>query len=72
MRSEEEVRDRLLAGREALADTTDRLSRGGLEGVDLAGVAGTVGIIRALEWVLGESGELPFQAEALHTPIEDI
>ncbi len=72
MRSEEEVRDRLLAGRKVLAETTERLSKGALVGFDFAGVAGTVTIIHALEWVLGEAGDLRFQAAPLHTPIEDL
>ena len=73
MRTEEEVRGKLAIARDALQDTTSSLSRGLYAGLDLTGMAGTVGIIQALEWVLGDAEELHTgSAGPLKRPIEDI
>ncbi|MFO7768140.1 MAG: hypothetical protein R6W82_04165 [bacterium] len=65
MRSEDEVREKLEEIQRAFATTTDHLSRGRIEALDFTGIAGRVGIIQALEWVLGETDELKMQINPL-------
>jgi len=72
MRGEEAIREQLNAARNALSGTTDSLSKGRLDAFDFTGVAGTVGIIQALEWVLEESDQLNTQINPLKRPIEDV
>ena len=73
MRSEEEIRGRLETARNALQDTTTDLSQGTFAGLDLTGMAGTVGIIQALEWVIGDSEELQLESPSpLKKDIDDI
>gem|GEM_PF-2144892 len=72
MRSEEEIAERLTAARQAMADTTNDLSSGHMAALDFTGIAGTVGIIQALEWVLGQSEKLDLQVNPLRRPLEDI
>lgn len=72
MRSEEAIREQLQTARGALEGTTERLSRGKLDAFDFTGVAGTVGIIQALEWVLGESDELKMQINPLRRPLDEV
>jgi len=72
MRSEEDIVEQLKVAREALEDTTASLSSGSLIALDFTGIAGTVGIIQALEWVLEESEKLQLQVSPLRRPLEDI
>jgi len=72
MRSEEDIRNQLTQARRMLEDTTASLSQGRLAALDFTGIAGAVGIIQALEWVLGEEEELNFQVNPLRRPIEEI
>jgi hypothetical protein len=72
MRSEEEVVEQLKAARETMADTSNSLSSGRLSALDFTGIAGTVGIIQALEWVLGESENLDLQVNPLRRPLDEI
>jgi hypothetical protein len=72
MRGESEIRMRLTEARQALQDTTLRLSQGNLAGLDVSGIATLVAVVRALEWVLGEGEELPFSVSPLHRPIDEV
>ncbi len=72
MQSEEDIVEQLKVAREALEDTTASLSSGSLIALDFTGIAGTVGIIHALEWVLEESEKLQLQVSPLRRPLEDI
>jgi hypothetical protein len=72
MRSEEAIREQLQGARDALSGSTNSLSKGRLDAFDFTGVAGTVGIIQALEWVMEESDELNTQINPLKRPIEDV
>jgi hypothetical protein len=72
MRSEEDIRDRLVEAREMLEETTANLSRGRLAALDFTGIAGAVGIIQALEWVLEEEESLNLQVNPLRRPLDEI
>jgi len=70
MRSEDEIREKLQEVQEAFSTTTNQLSRGRIEALDFTGIAGRVGIIQALEWVLGEAEELKMQVNPLRRGLE--
>lgn len=70
MRSEDEIREKLQEVQEAFSTTTNQLSRGRIEALDFTGIAGRVGIIQALEWVLGEADELKMQVNPLRRGLE--
>ena len=72
MRSEEEINEQLDAARKAMENTTTNLSSGRLGALDFTGIAGTVGIIQTLEWVLGKSENLNAYVNPLHRPLDDI
>jgi len=72
MRSEEEINEQLDAARKAMEKTTTNLSSGKLAALDFTGIAGTVGIIQTLEWVLGRSDNLDAYVSPLHRPLDDI
>ena len=72
MRSEEEINEQLDAARKAMENTTKNLSSGKLGALDFTGIAGTVGTIQALEWVLGKSESLNTYVNPLHRPLDDI
>jgi hypothetical protein len=72
MRREDEVRNRLQEARKVLSSATDDLSRGQLESFDFTTIAGRVGIIQALEWVLGETDELSLEVNPLKKPLDEI
>ncbi len=71
MRSEEEIRAKLQDIQEAFSTTTDNLSRGRIEALDFTGIAGRVGIIQALEWVLEEVDELKMQINPLRRGLDE-
>jgi hypothetical protein len=72
MRSEDEVRTILEQARQVLSTATGELSRGHLQALDFTGIAGQVGIIQSLEWVLGEAEELHMQINPLRRPRADL
>ena len=72
MRSEEDIVEQLKVARQAMEDTTASLSSGRLGALDFTGIAGAVGIIHALEWVLEEAETLELQVSPLRRPLEDI
>lgn len=72
MRNEEEVREQLVNARKMLEETTDSLSQGRLDALDFTGIAGAVGIIQTLEWVLEESDKLNMQVNPLRRPLDEI
>ena len=72
MRKGKEIRERLDTARKMLEDATMSLSRGGLDTLDLTGVASAVGMIHTLEWVLGERDDLTIQVSPVHRPLDDI
>ena len=72
MRSEEEINEQLDAARKAMENTTMNLSSGRLNALDFTGIAGTIGIIQTLEWVLGKSENLDTYVNPLHRPLDDI
>ncbi|MCK4772553.1 MAG: hypothetical protein KAT18_06495 [Candidatus Latescibacteria bacterium] len=72
MRSEDEIVEQLKTARQTMQDTTSSLSSGHLSALDFTGIAGTVGIIQALEWVLEKSEGLELQVNPLRRPLEDI
>ncbi len=72
MRSKEEINEQLDIARKAMEDTTMNLSSGRLAALDFTGIAGTIGIIQALEWVLGKSESLEVQVNPLRRPLDDI
>jgi hypothetical protein len=73
MRNEEEVRDQLGTARGTLENATMTMSQGRIESVDFSRIATAVGVIQALEWVLGDSDTLKLELEhPLRRPLEDI
>jgi len=72
MRSEEEINEQLDAARKAMENTSSKLSSGRLGALDITGIAGRVGIIQALEWVLGKSESLEAYDSPLHRSLDDI
>jgi hypothetical protein len=73
MRPEEDIRRKLETARATLQSVTSSMSKGMFAGLDLTGMAGTIGIIQALEWVLGDTEELHFEAPRPHQrDLEDI
>lgn len=72
MRTESEVRARLEEVRLSLQDTTRSIGQGNLAGLDISGIATLVALVRSLEWVLGETDHLPYDASPHLRPLDEV
>jgi hypothetical protein len=72
MRSELELRARLDEIRQSLQETTRRIGQGSLAGLDISGIATRVALVRCLEWVLGETEQLPVDTSPHLRPLDEV